>query len=383
MKVKRFHECPDCHRIAPYLQRKCDCGYVFSGGEREYKTCVACGSLIPASRLFCDCGKFLPMQRDTLTEGDVETAYQEGRFAGVAEERTRQEGEWSRFFRAAGLKNTFTGEPISSAADFYKWKETCDAAYRQQRKESLKNNYYIMDGSDDAPAGVRGDFLESWAKHFGSSPVNSVREHPEVCEHERQKGEYRQKAASPQDKSEAAQDRAFVKALLISVFIAFMIWTCFDVGSETVTKKTSPEIEQSLTPVAFSHGKVICAPLLGTSVAPLSIKTTVGKNYYIVLKPADSVAEHSGGVSFLVEGGKNIEKDVPLGKYEIFYACGDTWYGAEHLFGSETMRYRCEDVFDFTEDENGVYGWTLTLYAVSNGNLDTESVSDVDFPSVV
>lgn len=97
MKVKRFHECPDCHRIVPYLQRKCDCGYVFSGGEREYKTCVACGSLVPASRLFCDCGKFLPMQRDTLTEGDVETAYQEGRFAGVAEERTRQEGEWSRF----------------------------------------------------------------------------------------------------------------------------------------------------------------------------------------------------------------------------------------------------------------------------------------------
>ena len=118
VKVKRFHECPDCHRIVPYLQRKCDCGYVFSGGEMEYKTCVACGSLIPASRLFCDCGKFLPMQRDTLTEGDVETAYQEGRFSGVAEERTRQEGEWSRFFHAAGLKNTFTGEPISSAADF-------------------------------------------------------------------------------------------------------------------------------------------------------------------------------------------------------------------------------------------------------------------------
>ena len=81
VKVKRFRECPDCHRIVPYLQRKCDCGYVFSGGEREYKTCVACGSLIPASRLFCDCGKFLPIQRDTLTEGNVETAYQEGRFA--------------------------------------------------------------------------------------------------------------------------------------------------------------------------------------------------------------------------------------------------------------------------------------------------------------
>ncbi len=85
----RFWECPECRRINPYLQRKCGCGHVVDGGELQYKTCTACGCLLPASRLFCDCGKFLPLQKDTITEEDVEAAYQAGRFAGIAEERER------------------------------------------------------------------------------------------------------------------------------------------------------------------------------------------------------------------------------------------------------------------------------------------------------
>lgn len=173
VKVKRFHECPDCHRIVPYLQRKCDCGYVFSGGEREYKTCVACGSLIPASRLFCDCGKFLPMQRDTLTEGDVETAYQEGRFAGVAEERTRQEGEWSRFFRAAGLKNTFTGEPISSAADFYSWKEACDAEKLRRDRSSARSKFEKIAANYVAAIRIRKE-TEAFIRRFGMKPAEQL-----------------------------------------------------------------------------------------------------------------------------------------------------------------------------------------------------------------
>lgn len=174
MKVKRFRECPDCHRIVPYLRSKCDCGRAFSGEEKEYKTCVACGSLIPASRLFCDCGKFLPMQHDTLTEGDIESAYQTGRFAGVAEERTRQEGEWSRFFRAAGLKNTFTGEPISSVADFFKWKDAYDAAYRQQRKpKKARSTVYQVETDDGMLVRVPEGGLASWAKADHAAPLNA------------------------------------------------------------------------------------------------------------------------------------------------------------------------------------------------------------------
>lgn len=62
MKVKRYHECPECHRISPYFQMKCDCGYHFSGVsiERQFKACPTCGLLVSASQTICDCGATFP-----------------------------------------------------------------------------------------------------------------------------------------------------------------------------------------------------------------------------------------------------------------------------------------------------------------------------------
>lgn len=62
MKVKRYHECPECHKISPYFQTKCDCGYHFSGVsiERQFKACPSCGLLVPASQAVCDCGAVFP-----------------------------------------------------------------------------------------------------------------------------------------------------------------------------------------------------------------------------------------------------------------------------------------------------------------------------------
>ncbi len=62
VKVKRYHECPECHRISPYFQTKCDCGYHFSGVsiERQFKACPSCGLLVPASQAVCDCGAVFP-----------------------------------------------------------------------------------------------------------------------------------------------------------------------------------------------------------------------------------------------------------------------------------------------------------------------------------
>ena len=56
MQVLRFHECPECGRLSPYLQSRCDCGYRFVGSEAQYKTCPECGSIIPSGQIVCDCG---------------------------------------------------------------------------------------------------------------------------------------------------------------------------------------------------------------------------------------------------------------------------------------------------------------------------------------
>ena len=56
MNVLRFHECPECGRLSPYLQSRCECGYRFTGSESQYKTCSECGSIIPSGQVICDCG---------------------------------------------------------------------------------------------------------------------------------------------------------------------------------------------------------------------------------------------------------------------------------------------------------------------------------------
>lgn len=72
MQVLRFHECPECGRLSPYLQSRCDCGYRFVGSEAQYKTCPECGSIIPSGQIVCDCGHVtLPKVRKSAPSSPV------------------------------------------------------------------------------------------------------------------------------------------------------------------------------------------------------------------------------------------------------------------------------------------------------------------------
>ena len=161
-------------------------------------------------------------------------------------------------------------------------------------------------------------------------------------------------------------------------------------------KETTQQAAQSTEPNLAArprpaHGYVF-EDIGLTPVAPFSV--TGSGDFYLVLDPVDlSVHADKGvgsarldllqGYSFLrvfVRSGMTFETDVPLGKYEVYYATGDTWYGEEHLFGPDTQYYKCDGTFDFTEDSEGYNGWTLTLTAVSNGNLDTDSIPEFAFP---
>ena len=167
MKVKRYHECPECHKILPYLRSKCDCGYRFSGAsaERQFKTCTACGSLVPVSQLFCACGKFLPLQKDAITEADVETAYQNGLFAGIAEERERNEKEWACFFADAGLKDTFTNKAIANREDFYAWKKSFDEDCLRRARAAAQSKFEHLAENMTAAMKIREKTLDFIKKY--------------------------------------------------------------------------------------------------------------------------------------------------------------------------------------------------------------------------
>ena len=139
------------------------------------------------------------------------------------------------------------------------------------------------------------------------------------------------------------------------------------------------------------HGHIF-EDLTARGVAPFSVSGS--GDIYLVLDPIDLSASVKSGMgqaeAELIEGymelrvfirsGKTFETDVPLGEYEVFYATGDAWYGEDELFGPDTQYYKCDGTFDFTEDSEGYNGWTLTLTAVYNGNLDTDSIPAAVFP---
>lgn len=111
-------------------------------------------------------------------------------------------------------------------------------------------------------------------------------------------------------------------------------------------------------------------------VAPFSVETAGTQNYCVKLKSTNSGED---AVFFFVRGGDTAEIDVPLGTYELYYATGEHWYGTDLLFGAETVYYKADDTFHFYESNDTVNGWTVTLYAQRNGNLDTERISADEF----
>lgn len=168
---------------------------------------------------------------------------------------------------------------------------------------------------------------------------------------------------------------------------------CFDTSSANTGSDLGGV---KLVPLTPKNGAII-NDTEEEKLAPLTIKASDSSNYYISLKCVDvpgkqyessfdrkyDILKHN--MSFYVEGGKTAEVLVPLAEYEIYYATGNTWHGSASKFGEDTLCFRCEDTFLFEKqwDDEGMYysGWTLTLYAVPDGNMDTEEIPLSEFPS--
>ena len=109
--------------------------------------------------------------------------------------------------------------------------------------------------------------------------------------------------------------------------------------------------------------------------APLKIETNGTGYYFIKLVEIGT----NKAVKIFVHAGKPLEVEIPLGKYEMRYAYGNTWYGEEHLFGPETVYSKSDSTFDFYKTGNRLSGYTVTLYEVLNGNMRTREITAADF----
>lgn len=112
------------------------------------------------------------------------------------------------------------------------------------------------------------------------------------------------------------------------------------------------------------------------AIAPLEIRTDAGADYYVkVVNTANDIDT----LTIYIRGGETIEVEVPLGNYEIRYASGDNWYGDEELFGADTSFNKADELFDFVETNYQISGYTITLYQVVDGNLETKSINKDQF----
>src|SRR5204863_9360044 len=69
-------------------------------------------------------------------------------------------------------------------------------------------------------------------------------------------------------------------------------------------------------------------------IAPFRIETEGGASYLIKLV---SVANAKDQIVIFVRGGETYATKVPLGRYHLRAATGETWYGREDLFGPRTQ----------------------------------------------
>lgn len=148
----------------------------------------------------------------------------------------------------------------------------------------------------------------------------------------------------------------------------------FETSTPASLSPTSPTLEEVDMP---ANGSMISnTTKAGDRIAPLEIKTSGDSAHFIKL---ESTSDPDKYITFFVRPGKTVEVDMPLGNYYLKYASGTTWYGTAALFGPDTIYTKSDDIFYFYEEDGYVNGYTVTLYLVNNGNMDTERINASEF----
>ncbi len=165
------------------------------------------------------------------------------------------------------------------------------------------------------------------------------------------------------------------KMVVISIFILILLGPAM--CSYTETPLTSSPTPTPITETPPAHGtKMYNLPNTGkTSYIKFETKDMLSDYCYIKAVDAES-GELVQAV--FIDTSRNYKMTLPVGTYEIYYACGDNWYGYEDLFGSEGGYSYCDSSFELTYDTY----YTVTLSNVTNGNMETEDVGFENFSKI-
>ncbi|MGY3485441.1 hypothetical protein ACVW1C_003324 [Bradyrhizobium sp. USDA 4011] len=122
------------------------------------------------------------------------------------------------------------------------------------------------------------------------------------------------------------------------------------------------------------------------AIAPFTMLTESGQNYLIKLINADNAGDQ---IWIFVRGGESYSTKVPVGSYYFRAASGNEWYGREDLFGPSTHFFRlrpkngasgdAQQTLQFRKERNRIFGMTISLKGVANGNIEQEAMTRLEF----
>ncbi len=145
--------------------------------------------------------------------------------------------------------------------------------------------------------------------------------------------------------------------------------------------------EPTLTPIPQTHDlKEAAFPArnMASGVAGLGdcgmLTVTASPAYNYTFLSVVRTRDTEPCINVYIRGGATLEVEVPYGMYKIYCAEGDNYYGYTNLFGPEGVYSELDGYFNFYEDDEYVYGHTLTLTSSYYGNLNSSSLTLADFP---
>jgi hypothetical protein len=173
----------------------------------------------------------------------------------------------------------------------------------------------------------------------------------------------------------------------------------YNTSEENAQSDTSPKENIKVSLPEPSNGHIFQNMLDRPNTATLTVITGESGGYYFIIDPiavywkedadelrnrflkqrADMDAKYTY-VKFYARADSTVERQVPLGEYEIYYATGENWCGEDELFGEDTVYAKCDKTFIFSDNGTESLGWTLKLTPTINGNLDVDNIDVEEFP---
>ncbi|WP_237712343.1 DUF4493 domain-containing protein [Pedosphaera parvula] len=114
-----------------------------------------------------------------------------------------------------------------------------------------------------------------------------------------------------------------------------------------------------------------------STTAPLEVTTRSSDGHYVMKVQDWDTGEFVA--KYFIRRGSTLSIELPLGAYKLKFASGDTWYGAEHLFGPTTSYSFVDEKMVFYQSGDSARGHRLDLIPQVGGNLKTPRMDAADW----